>query len=115
MTSKREKTVAIVQMPAALLDRAESMRRAAEHINKAALQKAQLVIFPETWLSGYPAWVFGMAGWDDAQAKSWYAKLLADSPVIGLPDDRTMTWRSSARLRALTLSPGYGERAFPAP
>lgn len=114
MTSKREKTVAIVQMPAAVLDRAESLRRAAEYIQKAARQGARLVVFPETWLSCYPAWVFGMAGWDDAQAKYWYARLLADSPVIGLPDDMDddlAMLREAARVNAVTVVMGMNERA----
>ncbi|BAO62902.1 carbon-nitrogen hydrolase family protein [Pseudomonas protegens] len=114
MISKCEKTVAIVQMPAALLDRAESMRLAAEHIKSAALKEAQLVVFPETWLSCYPAWIFGMAGWDDAQAKFWYAKLLADSPVIGQPDDMDddlAVLREAARVNTVTVVMGMNERS----
>ncbi|WP_175651373.1 carbon-nitrogen hydrolase family protein [Pseudomonas sp. Marseille-P9899] len=114
MTSKREKTVAIVQMPAAVLDRVESLRRAADYIQTAARQGAQLVVFPETWLSCYPAWVFGMAGWDDAQAKHWYARLLADSPVIGLPDDMDddlSMLREAARVNAVTVVMGMNERS----
>lgn len=114
MTSKREVTVAIVQMPAAVLDRAESLQRAAKYIQDAALKGAQLVVFPETWLSCYPAWVFGMAGWDDTQAKSWYAKLLADSPVIGQYDDMDddlSVLREAARANEVTVVMGMNERS----
>lgn len=114
MTSKLKKTVAIVQMPAAILDRAESLRRATEHIQEAALKGAQLVVFPETWLSCYPAWVFGMASWNDAQAKAWYAKLLADSPVIGVPGnmgDDLAVLREAARVNEVTVVMGMNERS----
>jgi len=114
MTSNKEKIVAIVQMPAAVLDCAESLRRAADYIRDAALMGAELVVFPETWLSCYPAWVFGMAGWDDAQAKSWYAKLLADSPVIGSAeamDDDLAVLREAARFNEVTVVMGMNERA----
>lgn len=90
------------------------MRLAAEHIKSAALKEAQLVVFPETWLSCYPAWIFGMAGWDDAQAKFWYAKLLADSPVIGQPDDMDddlAVLREAARVNAVTVVMGMNERS----
>jgi nitrilase len=74
--------VAIVQEPAAVLDLAEGVRRAVQHIANAAKQGAQLVAFPETWLTGYPAWVFGLAGWDDAEARRWHGVLAEQSPVI---------------------------------
>ncbi len=53
--------VAIVQQPAAVLDLRGSLERAVEHVATAAQQGAQLVVFPEAWLTCYPAWVFGMA------------------------------------------------------
>jgi nitrilase len=43
---------------------------------------ASLVVFPETWLTCYPAWVFGMAGWRGAIARKWHARLLRESPVL---------------------------------
>jgi len=55
-----------------------------------------------------------MAGWDDAQAKFWYAKLLADSPVIGQPDDMDddlAVLREAARVNAVTVVMGMNERS----
>lgn len=75
-------TVAIVQEPPALLDLDESLRRAVEHVRSAAASGASLVVFPETWLTGYPAWVFGMAGWRDPVAQQWHARLLEQSVVV---------------------------------
>ncbi|EFE64958.1 predicted protein [Streptomyces viridosporus ATCC 14672] len=49
-------TVAVVRPPPALLDLEESVRRATGHITEAAREGTALVVFPETWLTGYPAW-----------------------------------------------------------
>ncbi|MER0043544.1 carbon-nitrogen hydrolase family protein [Pseudomonas sp. MGal98] len=110
------KTVALIQQPPAVLDTAQSLERAVAHITEAAARGAQLVVFPETWLSGYPAWVFGMAGWDDAHAKHWYQRLLAESPVLGAHDnmnDGLAPMRAAAREHEVCVVVGINERARP--
>lgn len=107
-------TVAIVQYPPAVLDLAESLARAVAHIEEAADAGAELVVFPETWLTCYPAWAFGMAGWDDAEARRWHARLLAESPVLGEAADRRdglAPIRSVARERGVTVVMGLNERS----
>lgn len=116
MTSMTEKTVAIVQKSPVILDVSASLRRAAEYVADAAALGGELVVFPETWLSCYPAWVFGLAGWDDAVAKSWYARLLVDSPVIGRHDqmdDDLAVLREAARDNNVTVVMGMNERSRP--
>lgn len=105
-------TVAIVQHPPAVLNLAESLRRAAGHIADAASRGAKLVVFPETWLGGYPAWVFGLAGWRDEVAQHWYGRLLAESPVIDdSPKDDLAVLRDAARESDVTVVMGLNERA----
>jgi predicted amidohydrolase len=108
------KTVALIQHPPVVLDAAQSLERAVGLIAEAAAQGAQLIVFPETWLSCYPAWVFGMAGWDDANAKHWYQRLLADSPVLGTHDDMQdglAPVRAAAREHKVCVVIGINERA----
>lgn len=110
----RTVTVAAVQHPPAVLDLVESLRRAGEHIAEAAARGAELVVFPETWLSCYPAWVFGLAGWDDAVARRWYARLLAESAVVDQhdgTDDDLAPIREAARDAGVTVVMGLNERA----
>jgi predicted amidohydrolase len=57
-----ESVVAIAQRPPVVLDLAASLERAVGCIAEAAAAGARLVVFPETWLTGYPAWAFGLAG-----------------------------------------------------
>ncbi len=105
------RTIAIVQRPPALLDLAEGIRRAVDAIDEAV--GADLVVFPETWLTGYPAWVFGMAGWGDPVAKQWYGRLLRESPVIGGVDDADddlALIRAAARRNGTTVVLEVNER-----
>lgn len=107
-------TVAIVQHAPAVLDLAASLERAVAHIAEAADRGAQLVVFPETWLTCYPAWVFGMAGWGDAEARDWHARLLAESPILGDANDAAdgiAPLRAIAAERGVTVVMGLNERA----
>ncbi|MEU3597668.1 carbon-nitrogen hydrolase family protein [Streptomyces sp. NPDC006798] len=108
-------TVAVVQQPPALLDLEESLRRAAAYVAEGARAGADLVVFPETWLTCYPAWVFGLAGWRDAEARRWYARLLEQSPVLDPGgDDALAPVRAAAREHGVTVVLGLNERAAPA-
>ncbi|WP_223693660.1 carbon-nitrogen hydrolase family protein [Leifsonia poae] len=106
-------TIAIVQHPPAILDLAGSLRRAVEHVRSAAESGADLVVFPETWLTCYPAWVFGLAGWRDPEAQHWYSRLLAESPVLdpdGGLDDDLAPLREAVRETGTTVVLGLNER-----
>lgn len=109
-----ETTIAIVQHPSAPLDLGESLARAASHIADAASAGASLIVFPETWLTCYPAWVFGLAGWRDADARRLHARLLRESPVLDLGgglDDGVAVIRRAARDAEVTIVVGMNERA----
>lgn len=106
--------VAIIQQPSVVLNLQASLHLAVDYIAEAAMKGAQLIAFPETWLTCYPAWVFGLAGWDDANAQHWYARLLAESPVIddtlGINDDLFLL-REAAKKHSVTVVMGINERA----
>lgn len=106
------RSVAIVQLPPAVLQLSESIDRAVAAIEQAS--GADLIVFPETWLTGYPAWVFGMAGWGDPEAKKWYGRLLRESPVLGSQDDLNDSIgaiREAARRVSATVVLGLNERS----
>src|SRR5699024_7706195 len=54
-------TVAIAQISPVYLDKAASTARAVDAIAEAAAGNADMIVFPETWLAGYPYWT---EGWD---------------------------------------------------
>lgn len=111
-TQRGRRTVAIVQRPPVLLDLAATLDRAVESIDEAA--GADLVVFPETWVTGYPAWVFGLAGWGDPEGRRWYGRLLRESPVVGRSDDLDddlAPVRAAARRAGTTVVLGINERS----
>lgn len=104
--------VAIIQEPAAVLDLAESVDRAQRHIREAGDHSAQLVVFPEVWLTCYPSWVFAVAGWDDAEARHWYRRYVESSPTID--SDALDPIREAARAAGSVVVLGMNERLRPA-
>ena len=78
--------VAIVQDEIAA-DLATAVERTRARTVKAARRGATLVVFPETWLPGYPAWLDfcrDVALWDHAPVKRVYARM-AENACSPLP------------------------------
>src|ERR1043166_4317109 len=81
--------VAIVQAAPVVQNLEASLALAVEHINKAASQGARLIVFGETWLPGYPAWLDyspGAALWNHEPTKEVFAQLRANSIVVPSPE-----------------------------
>ncbi len=108
--------VALVQQPSVFFDLEAADAVAAGHVRDAAAAGASLVVFPEVWFGGYPAWVFGRAGWQDPVAKRWYARMLETSPVLGAHDDLDDDLRAVRQAAAdagVTVVLGVNERSAP--
>lgn len=63
--------VAAVQATPAYLDRETTLEVVADHITKAGADGTDLVVFPESFVPGYPDWVWRHKPFSDA---SWYAR-----------------------------------------
>lgn len=103
--------VAAVQAAPIYLNLERSLSRALELIAEAAKRRAQLVVFPESWLPGYPAWLDtgrDVAVWDHQPMKRLYAQLLENSVVV--PGRVTDALGEAARRHNLTLVMGVHER-----
>jgi nitrilase len=77
--------VAAVQAAPVFLDREATVEKAVGLIAEAAAGGAALVAFPETWIPGYPAWIFGAAGWDDTAQKRVFGRLNANAVEVPGP------------------------------
>lgn len=100
--------VAIVQHSSAVLDTRTGLDRARSYTKDAADEGAEIVVFAESWLGGYPAWMFVMAEWADERGRDWYARFLAES--IHLRDERFHELRMIAKEAATTVVMGFNER-----
>ena len=87
------------------------------HLAQEATQKgAQLVVFGETWLAGYPAWLDHcpeMALWDHGPTKDVFARYRQNSLVVG--DDKTQQLQELSGDLEITLAVGISERVEQGP
>ena len=81
-------TAACIQVEPAILDRAGTLDRVAEHTAEAAAAGAGLVVFPETFVPAYPSsvWAKALAGWGEPGAKEAFALLHRESLELPGPD-----------------------------
>lgn len=108
--------VAAVQAAPIYLNLEKSLARAVELISEAARRRAQLVVFPESWLPGYPAWLDtcrDVARWDHPPMKRLYSQLMDNSVVV--PGPVTEELGEAARRHNLTLVIGVHERVNSGP
>jgi predicted amidohydrolase len=101
---------AIVQaeVAASLADGLELTR---EKALEAAREGAELIVFPETWIPGYPAWldVCRDAGlWDHGPVKEVFARIAENSLAVPGPDFDRLA--ETARECGATLVVGLSER-----
>src|SRR5439155_24737519 len=105
-----ERTVraAVVQHPPVLLDREETLARAVELLAEAAAGGAELVTFPETWVPGYPEWLWRLRpGGDYALTGELHARLLENAVELGAGHLRPV--QEAAREHGLTVLMGLHE------
>ena len=77
--AKATLNVAAVQATPAYLDRAGTLEIVVDEIAKAAAGGAELVVFPESFVPGYPDWVWRRPPMSDGD---WYARFSAQAVDI---------------------------------
>lgn len=109
-------TVAAVQAAPVYLDLPASLVKAETLIAQAAAQGAKLVVFPETWLPGYPAWLDSCRDvnrWDSPAVKQVYRRLADNSVVV--PGPVTEALGAAARAHGVVLNMSVHERVEAGP
>lgn len=104
--------IAIIQQPPIFLNLAASLDLATALIAEAAAQHATLVVFPETWLTGYPVWLDfapGAALWGNPAAEALFAHLYEHSPTIDGAEIASLA--SSAKEHSIDVVMGLHERS----
>ncbi len=83
--ANRRVKVGVVQQAPVFLNLDESLAKACSLVEEAADQGAEVIVFPETWLPGYPVWIDSSpkaALWGHPPAKTLYRLLVENSVAI---------------------------------
>ena len=108
--------VAIVQVAPVYLDLRASIEKALGLIRDAGRQNVHLMVFGETWLPGYPAWLdhcSGAALWDNPATKKVFARLRANSVLVA--GDEVAALRDAAKQARVAVVIGINERVDSGP
>ncbi|MEM9838144.1 MAG: carbon-nitrogen hydrolase family protein [Pseudomonadota bacterium] len=104
-------TVALAQIQPVWLHRDATIEKIVETIATAAREGAQLAVFGEAFLPGYPFWVerTGGAQFENSDQKAWYAHYLDQGVVIERGDLQPV--QDAAREHSCAVYLGIMERA----
>ncbi len=100
--------VAVVQQPPVYMNKEASLERAVALMGEAAAGECSMIVFPETWLPGYPTFVWrlppgaGMKKTDDLFA-------LSQANSINLDRDDLAPIKAAAREHSLVVVMGHQE------
>ena len=101
--------IAIIQKPPVFLNRADTLRNAVGAVGEAVKGGAQLIVFPEAFIPGYPAWIWRLRpGSDMGLAEQLHALLLANA--VSLDGDDLAPLYQAAREHKVTVVCGINER-----
>jgi len=101
--------VALIQRAPVFLDLAATLDKAVAAIAEAAQGGAQLVVLPEAFVPGYPAWIWRLRpGSDMALSEQLHALLLSNS--VDLSRDGLAPLRQAAGRHRVTIVCGIHER-----
>ncbi|MCY1284028.1 Nitrilase [compost metagenome] len=100
--------IAIIQRPPVLLDRSATIARAVQSVAEAAAAGALLIVLPESFIPGYPSWIWRLAaGRGGAVMGQLHARLLANAVDIANGDLSELC--EASRAHAVTIVCGINE------
>jgi predicted amidohydrolase len=98
--------VCIAQVSPVYLNREATVVRAVAAIREAALNGADLIVFPETWLPGYPYWT---EGWDSSLQEWAAGRIRLFDEALLIPSAATETIGRAAREARINVVLGCNE------
>src|SRR2546427_46204 len=101
--------VAVIQHPPVTLNRQKTLERGVELIEKAASAGARLISFPETWVPGYPEWLWRLRPGGDHKLTGEIHRRLIENAVDLKAGDLKLIQAAARRLK-VTVSIGVHER-----
>lgn len=101
--------VAIIQKAPVVLDREASIARAVELTGESAAQGAELVVFTEAFIPGYPAWIWRLRPGSDWGTNEALHRRLLDN-AVDLASEQLQPLLGAAREHQVTIVCGMHER-----
>lgn len=101
--------LAIVQAPPAFLDREQTLEKAVVLIDEAAAAGAELVVFPESFIPGYPAWIWRLRPGSDWDASETLHTRLLDN-AVDVESGQLDSLRAAAKRHGVSVVCGLTER-----
>jgi nitrilase len=96
-------------MPPVVLDRAATLDRVVELVHEVADEGAQLAVFPEAYVPGYPVWIWHLRPGPDYGVTARIHAELVDN-AVDLDADGLAPVRAAAASRGVTVVCGVHER-----
>jgi nitrilase len=101
--------IAVVQTPPVFLDRDRTIEKAVALVGEVTAAGAELVVFPETFIPGYPIWMWRLRpGADMSLTNELYGRLFDNA--VNLEGDDLLPLRNAANERSVTIVCGINER-----
>jgi len=100
--------VAAAQLSPVFLNKEKTVEKACEAILKAGKKEAELIVFPEAFISGYPDWVWLIPNSKGAELNSLYVKLVENA--VSIPDESTDKLCKAAKAAGINIVMGINER-----
>lgn len=101
--------VAVMQHAPVLFDRQKTIAKALRLIGQAAKDGAQLVIFPEAFISGYPAWIWRLRPAGDWKVTEKLQQALVKG-AVDIDAGQLEPLQEAAKLHNVTVVCGLNER-----
>ncbi len=100
--------VAIAQVAPIFLDKEKTIEKACQLIRDAGENKAQLIVFPEAYVSGYPDWTWLIPNTQGAILNELYSKLVQNALTDNGPELRLLA--KTAKESNIHVAIGANER-----
>jgi len=100
--------VAAAQLSPIFLDKENTVKKACDAILEAGKKGANLIVFPEAFISGYPDWIWLIPNSKGADLNELYIKLVNNA--ISVPDESTNMLCKAAKSAGINVIMGMHER-----
>ena len=100
--------VAAAQLSPIFLNKEKTIEKACKAILEAGENSADLIVFPEAYISGYPDWVWLITNSKGADLNELYVKLVENA--VSVPDESTRQLCKAAKEAGVNVVMGMHER-----